>query len=179
MADNATLARPYAEALFRVAKVGDVNQWTECLEELAELSEHKDIAALVKDPNFTKYQIVHILLARLKSANAGSNELSNLVTMLVENRRISLLPEIKNQFIELKNSFVGSSIANITSAFEMSEAQVNELVPVLEKKFGCKIIPKVIVDTSLIGGIRVEVGDEVWDVSVRTKLERMRESIVS
>jgi hypothetical protein len=97
--------------------------------------------------------------------------------MLVENGRISLLPEIGAQFLALKNAAEGAADAEITSAFEL-DAQVSTLVATLEKKFSRKLNPVVTVDPALIGGVRVVVGDEVLDTSVRAKLQQMRVALV-
>jgi F-type H+-transporting ATPase subunit delta len=98
---------------------------------------------------------------------------------LIENGRVSLLPEIGAQFAVLKNAQEGAADAHITSAFEISAAQVADLVKTLEKKFGRKLNPTVTVDASLIGGVRVVVGDEVLDTSVRAKLQQMNVALAS
>ncbi len=79
----------------------------------------------------------------------------------------------------LKNAQEGAADAVITSAFELSHAQVAELLSTLEKKFGRKLNPTVTVDPSLIGGVRVVVGDEVLDTSVRAKLQQMHVALAS
>ena len=99
--------------------------------------------------------------------------------MLAENGRITLLPEISTQFAELRNASEGAADADIFSAFEISADQLSQLVATLEKKFGRKLNPTVTVDPSLIGGVRVVVGDEVLDTSVRAKLQRMHVALAS
>ena len=103
----------------------------------------------------------------------------NFLAMLVDNGRISLLPEIGAQFQALKNATEGAADAEITSAFELNAAQVAELVTTLEKKFSRKLNPVVTVDPALIGGVRVVVGDEVLDTSVRAKLSQMRMALAA
>ena len=90
-----------------------------------------------------------------------------------------LLPEIAEQFIALKNRHEGTAQAEITSAFELSEAQVKDLVVALESKFSLKLKPHVTVDPSLIGGVRVAVGDQVLDTSVQAQLTRMRDMLAA
>lgn len=177
MAELATVARPYAEALFRVAKSGDLRAWSDLVSELAQAGNHPDVLALAGNPSVSDSQIVDILLSIIKS-KAG-DEAKNFVTMLVENGRVSLLPEIGAQFHALKNAQEGAADAHIDSAFELSADQVQDLVAVLEKKFGRKLNPAVCVDASLIGGVRVVVGDEVLDTSVRAKLQQMHVALVS
>lgn len=91
--------------------------------------------------------------------------------MLVDNHRLTLMPEIAVQFDELKNSREGAADALIVSAFPLEGAQLTDLVANLERKFHCKLKPTVEVDKSLIGGVRVTVGDEVLDTSVRAPRE--------
>ena len=108
-----------------------------------------------------------------------TDQAKNFIQMLVENGRVSLLPEIGAQFHALKNAREGAADADITSAFPITEAQVAELVGSLEKKFGRKLNPSVTVDAALIGGVRVVVGDQVLDTSVRAKLQKMHLALVS
>jgi F-type H+-transporting ATPase subunit delta len=177
MAELATIARPYAEALFRVAKTGNLQAWSELVSELAHVATHPDVQALSRNPKVTDQQIVDTLLALLKSA--VNDEIKNLVSMLVENGRVTLLPEIGVQFQTLKNAREGTADLAISSAFELNDVQVKELVATLEKKFGRKLNPSVQVDNSLIGGVRVVVGDEVLDTSVRAKLQQMQVALTT
>ena len=177
MAEIATVARPYAEALFRVAKSGNLAAWSELVSEMANVAAHADVQALSQNPNVPEEQVVAIFLALLKSPL--TDEAKNFVGMLVENGRLSLLPEIGAQFHVLKNAQEGAADAEITSAFELSDAQVKELIATLEKKFGRKLNPSVAVDNSLIGGVRVVVGDEVLDTSVRAKLQQMHVALAA
>ena len=177
MAEIATLARPYAEALFRVAKNGNLTAWSGLMSEMAQIGSHPDVKALAGNPNLTDRQISDTLLALLKSS--VTDEVKNFVNMLVENGRVTLLPEIGAQFQTLKNANEGAADVQIFSAFEMSDSQIADLVAVLSKKFGRKLNPTVNVDPSLIGGVRVVVGDEVLDTSVRAKLQQMQVALVS
>ena len=106
-------------------------------------------------------------------------EANNFLNMLIENGRVSLLPEIGAQFQVLKNAEAGAADASIYSAFELTAEQVAQLAGTLEKKFGRKLNPTVTVDPSLIGGVRVVVGDEVLDTSVRAKLQQMHAALVA
>ena len=177
MAEIATVARPYAEALYRVAKSGNLAAWSELVSEMANVAAHADVQALSQNPNVPEEQIVAIFLALLKSPL--TDEAKNFIGMLVENGRLSLLPEIGAQFHVLKNAQEGAADAEITSAFALSDAQVKELIATLEKKFGRKLNPSVAVDNSLIGGVRVVVGDEVLDTSVRAKLQQMHVALAA
>lgn len=172
MAELATIARPYAEALFRVARDGNLASWSEMLSTMSSVAANPDIMDMARNPKVSDEQIISVFMSAVNSpANA---ELKNFVSMLVENGRLSLLPEIASQFHALRNAQEGAADADIVSAFEMTPAQVVELVATLEKRFGRNLTPSVTVDNSLIGGVRVVVGDEVLDTSVRAKLQRMQ-----
>lgn len=177
MAELATIARPYAEALFRVAQTGNLAAWSELVSEMASVAAHPDMKSVAGNPKLSDQQVIDTFLSLLKSN--VTPEAKNFVAMLVENGRLSLLPEISTQFQLLKNQAQGAADADITSAFELTPAQVQELVATLEKRFGRKLNPTVKVDNSLIGGVRVAVGDEVLDTSVRAKLQKMYVALAS
>ncbi|CAH0221965.1 ATP synthase subunit delta [Massilia sp. Bi118] len=177
MAEFATVARPYAEALFRVAQNGDMAAWSGIVSELAQIGANPDMQAFAGNPNVTPAQLAETIASLVKSPL--SPEAKNFIAMLSENGRINLLPEIAAQFTQLKNASAGAADATVYSAFEMSADQVNALAAALEKKFGRKLNPTVEVDPSLIGGVRVVVGDEVLDTSVRAKLQQMHNALVA
>ncbi|MFD2365114.1 F0F1 ATP synthase subunit delta [Pseudoduganella sp. GCM10020061] len=172
MAELATVARPYAEALFRVAQQGNLAAWSELVSELGQVGANADLQAFARNPKVSGSQTVDAIASLVKSP--VTPEARNFLDMLVGNDRVMLLPEIAAQFAELKNANEGAADATIVSAFEISPAQVAELAQTLEKKFGRKLNPTVTVDPSLIGGVRVEVGDEVLDTSVKAKLQQMQ-----
>jgi len=177
MAELATVARPYAEALYRVAQSGDVAAWSAVTTELGQIGANPDVQAFASNPNVTHAQLADTIASLVKSPlNA---EAKNFIAMLAENGRLALLPEIAAQFAALKNANEGAADADIVSAFEISGDQLAQLVATLEKKFGRKLNPTVTVDASLIGGVRVVVGDEVLDTSVRAKLQQMHVALVS
>jgi len=171
MAELATVARPYAEALFRVAGTGNLSAWANLVTEMAHVASHPDVKMLADNPKVSDQQMTDVFLSALKSP--ANTEARNFIAMLVQNGRLSLMPEIATQFHALKNAQEGAADAEIISAFEMPDAQVKELAAALEKKFGRKLNPSLKVDPSLIGGVRVVVGDEVLDTSVKAKLQQM------
>jgi F-type H+-transporting ATPase subunit delta len=177
MAELATIARPYAEALFRVAQSGNLAAWSDLVSEMAAVAALPEVKSFVSNPKLSDTQVAETFLSLLKSN--VSPEAKNFVQMLAENGRLTLLPEIGEQFHALKNAAEGAADAEITSAFELTDAQVKDLVATLEKKFGRKLNPSVKVDNALIGGVRVTVGDEVLDTSVRAKLQQMYVALAS
>jgi F-type H+-transporting ATPase subunit delta len=180
MAELATIARPYAEALFRVAETGDLAGWSTFVGELAQVARLPEVESVASSPKVSRQQIVDLLLAAVKSPLAQDNaQAKNFVGMLAENHRLSLLPEIAVQFDELKNAREGAADAHIVSAFPLEGEQLNDLVASLERKFKRKLKAVVEVDQSLIGGVRVTVGDEVLDTSVRARLASMQTALTA
>ena len=179
MAELSTVARPYAEALFGAAcddKAG-LAAWADLVGELAQVAENPDVREVMSDPRLENAQRVEVFTSLIKSSLPQA--VRNFIELLVENDRLLLLPIIATQFVALKIRREGPAQAEITSAFEMSEAQVSELVGALEVKFGLKLKPHVTVDHSLIGGVRVAVGDQVLDTSVKAQLARLRDTLAA
>ena len=172
MAEINTIARPYAEALFRVSTTADRKAWLSQLEQLAEVASNPMMHSMIGDPRLTPAQIYSVIDGVVKPALTGFAK--NFVETLIDNGRLEALPEIAAQFRELANNAAGTADAIIYSAFAIDDGQLKQLVGALEKRFARKIAPEVVVDQSLIGGVRVVVGDQVLDSSVRGRLEEMR-----
>jgi F-type H+-transporting ATPase subunit delta len=178
MAETATLARPYAEAVFRLADSGGtLGAWSGTLRTLAQVVAHPDMQECLAKFDLTETQLQQLFL----SVRPGefSAEAKNFVQLLIEYDRLTLLPEIFEQFETLKNEREGVVDAQITTAFELEGAQLASLVAELEKRFKRKINPQVSIDRDLIGGVRVVVGDEVIDGSVRGKLNAMAAGLLA
>ncbi len=127
-------------------------------------------AALV-NPKATSTDIERLLLAICgERIDAVAR---NLIQLLVYNGRLPVLVEIRDLFEQLKLEDEGKLEAKISSAFPMEDAQCNQVVNLLSSRFKRKINATVIVNPDLIGGIKVEVGDKVWDASVRGRLQTM------
>src|SRR5688572_12148036 len=167
MAEPSTVARPYAEAVFRMADAaGSLAQWSETLVGLAAVAGDARIGAAIKDPNLSDAKVAGLFISVLKLGG----DAENFVRVLAENGRLELLPQIREQFEALKNEREGVMEAEVQSAFDLSDAQVSDLVSRLEKKFGRKVKAKVTVDKALIGGVRLVLGDKVIDGSARAQL---------
>jgi len=172
MAESVTIARPYAEALFQVAKeTGALAQWSGRLATLAQVAAHPEARAAIGDPNVTIG--ARIELFRAACGSAVDAELSNFVQLLASNSRLGCLPEIAELFENLKHSEEGVKEAEIISAFPLDDAQVKALVPQLEAHFKTRLEARVSIDPELIGGVKVVVGDQMLDASVRGKLDKM------
>lgn len=180
MAEISTVARPYAEALFAAVQA-DAAAVQACAEELRVLSDLvglEDVRVTLSDPRFDNDQRMEILNTLLRNQQQSAH-MQNFVRVLVDNDRLLLLPLITEQFESLKDAADGVAQAQIVSAFPMDDNQVAELVQMLEPKFNIKLKPHVTVDPSLIGGVRVVVGDHVLDTSVQAQLNRMRDALVA
>jgi len=179
MAELSTVARPYSEALFAVAKADKVGlaAWGEQVQRLAYVAGQPDVRLAMADPRLSDEQRVSIFLSMVRPA--VDKHFENFVALLISNDRLLLLPQIAEQFEALKDTAEGVAQANITSAFPMSEDQVSQLIALLEPKFGLKLKPHVTVDAALIGGVRVHVGDQVLDTSVQAQLVRMRDTLAA
>src|SRR4051812_8313921 len=169
MAEPSTVARPYAEAVFKLAdEAGALAKWSEMLANLAQVSQDPRVRTTVADPNLSDAKVAGFFISILASKLNGEAE--NLVRVLAHNGRLELLPEIRQQFEALKNEREGVIEAEVQSAFELSEDQLKDLVQRLEKKTGRKVRPHVSIDRELIGGVKVVMGDKVIDGSARAQL---------
>jgi F-type H+-transporting ATPase subunit delta len=179
MAELSTVARPYAEALFAAAldAKADLQAWADLLGQMAQVVANPDVREAMTDPRLDEGQRLQVFAGLL--ATQLPPQMHNFVELLVRNGRLLLLPDIASLFTGLLNRHEGTAQAEITSAFEMTDAQVADLVAALEVKFGLKLRPRVTVDPSLIGGVRVAVGDQVLDTSVQAQLTRMRDTLAA
>ncbi|MDR1848508.1 MAG: F0F1 ATP synthase subunit delta [Zoogloeaceae bacterium] len=178
MAESVTVARPYAEAAFRAAKEkGALNAWNENLQRLALAAQDRKVVAVIGSPVITVEQLVDFFLGLLEQDKQGKQGndpvFCNFVKTLAENERLTLLPEIASLFAAEKAAEEGIREAVVASAFPLSEPDLKTLLPQLEAHFKTKLAPVVKVDADLIGGVRVTVGDQVLDASVRGKLDAM------
>jgi F-type H+-transporting ATPase subunit delta len=173
MAELSTIARPYAEALFQAASAAKAAEaWLGPLEAVAQAAASPQVAAVASDPRLSEAQVFDLLAAFWREALPA--ELANFLKLVIENDRLAALPEVASQFRALKNDAEGTADCLIESAFAMTDAQVAELVALLARKFPRRLKPQTRVEPRLIGGVRVTVGDQVLDNSVRARLDAMR-----
>jgi F-type H+-transporting ATPase subunit delta len=172
MAELATVARPYAEAAFELARDEQaLPAWSEMLRLAATIVADARIAAALDNPRLDTGAKESLLLSI--GGDRFNGEARNFIRVLVEAERVMLLPQIAAMFETLKNEAEATAKATIESAFELSPSQVTELQQALERRFGKKIETTVTVNPDLIGGARVTVGDAVLDGSVQAKLAAM------
>jgi len=177
MAELATLARPYAEALFQVAAKGDLQQARAELDALAGVAADPQLRVFADSPTARAEQVVDVITSVVKVPLSAASK--NLLRTVIDNGRLAVLPEIAAQFHTLVNSRAGVADATVYSAFPIDAGALADLVATLEKRFGRKLNASVQLDPELIGGVRVVVGDEVLDTSVRARLAQMRAALTA
>jgi F-type H+-transporting ATPase subunit delta len=175
MAELATIARPYAEALFKTAGADLVGTAT-WLDELAAIASNVQLQQYAANPGISSTQTFEVISAVAKNMPEAAK---NFLRTVIDNGRISALPEIASQFRVLKNAQGGSSDATVYSAFALDGAALADLTATLERRFARKLNLKVELEPELIGGVRVVVGDEVLDTSVKARLEQMKAALIS
>ena len=172
MAELTTIARPYSEAVFALAdKAGVLANWSDALARLAAVAQAPEMTRLLGNPGVSDAQIVDLFAA---TAGEMPAEAKNFLRALAENKRLSVLPEVAVLYEAHKAEREGAVDAHIVSAFMLEGAELAALVGDLERRFKRKVRPQVSIDPELIGGVRIQVGDQVIDGSVRGKLEAMR-----
>jgi F-type H+-transporting ATPase subunit delta len=173
MAELVTIARPYAEAVFRIALENKaLPSWSERLSLLSAIAGDGQMRSCIGNPELSAAQKSELFKSLAGDALAGSE--ANLIDVLAANERLSALPEIANLFEKLKAGQEGVKEATIYSAFPINDRQLKALVEDLATRFNTRLTAEVVVDQSLIGGVKIVVGDQVLDTSVRGKLESLR-----
>jgi F-type H+-transporting ATPase subunit delta len=177
MAEMRTIARPYAEAAFGIAaQEKALAHWSESLANLSRLACAPEMTEIIGNPAVSPAKLVELMASAVPSITKSERE---LLAVIVENERLFALPEVSALFEELRNQAENTLFAQVTSAFPMSEAQVADLITLLEQKHGKKVKASVAVDPELIGGVSIAIGDEVFDASVRGKLARMATALMN
>ena len=182
MAELSTIARPYAEALFAAAASdksadGVLEQWLPVVNELAAVAGHPEVARVVSDPKLGAGQVYDLVRGMIKRQLPLAAE--NFLKLIVDNGRMNVMPEVARQFRALKNRAEGRADCLIESALPLADEQIKELLWSLSRKFGLKLIPEIRVDTGLIGGVRVSVGDHVLDYTVKSRLAQMQAALTA
>ena len=172
MAELSTIARPYAEAAFDLARQESaLGAWSQMLRFGATIVADERVAAALDNPRLDAGAKKSLLLSI--AGDRFDAQARNFIRVLVDADRIAMLPQIAAQFDALKDAAEATAKATIESAFDLTEAQVAGLKAALEKRFGKKIETSVSVNPALIGGARVTVGDAVIDGSVQARLDAM------
>lgn len=180
MAENQTIARPYAEALFELAREsGRLGQWANALETAVDIASDERVIAFMNDPRVTDDERLSLLTALIGEADGGSilagddEEGTNFLKLLIEYERIEVLPDIAEHFDALKDAHENTVEVTVTTAVPISDAHREEVRRALAERLTREIDLSTAVDPELIGGAVIRAGDFVIDGSVRAKLERL------
>tara|TARA_B100001778_G_C18490281_1_gene584726 strand:+ start:392 stop:928 length:537 start_codon:yes stop_codon:yes gene_type:complete len=172
MAEISTIARPYAVAIFNLAKEEkSLSDWSDMLAIMSSIVENKDIKLFIQDSKVLDVDREKVLLDIC--GNQINNSGKNLIKLLVEYKRLLILSEITLVFESLKADDEGAMEAQIIMAEKPDEKMVENLINSLEKRFDKKIEGKVVIDKSIVGGTKIIVGDSVIDASVREQLDNL------
>ncbi|MDK7242514.1 F0F1 ATP synthase subunit delta [Neisseria subflava] len=171
MAEFATIARPYAKALFSLAQEkNQIESWLGELKELAAVVQDEKVIAFIEQPETGASEKAETLKGLVGIKNV---ELANFITVLAEQKRLLVLSEIYAQYQDLTLIHNNTKSAVIYSAYELSSQQLADVTDILTKRFNSKLDVVAKVAPELIGGIKVEVGDQVLDLSVQGKLNAL------
>lgn len=177
MADNASIARPYAKAVFDLAQESDAfNTWTVALEQLAVISNDADFSTLVSDPRVDGAKVAELLtdLAKDSLPEGGAN----LIKLLVQNDRLESLVDINQQYGDLVAKAKALVNAEVITAKPLTEDQKSSLAAALEKRLGLKVELEETVDADLVGGAIIKAGDMVIDGSAKGRIEKLTTALM-
>jgi F-type H+-transporting ATPase subunit delta len=184
MADNNTVARPYAQAIFELTNDSDeLGSWSESLAIAGQLLGDRALVEYLGNPAFDDEQRLEFLSGLFSKAGArrlaGDDDRgTNFLKLLLENRRVAVLPEISEHFEALKAKVENSVDAVVTSATELSKKQIDEIAAALKERLGCDVKVATEIDENLIGGVVIRAGDVVIDGSLRARLEGLASALI-
>jgi len=172
MIEPTTLARPYARAAFEHARAaGDLAAWQAALSELAAITAEPKVAAAMRDPNQTAAQRAATLSGL--TGDAAPSAVANLLSIMADNGRLSLLPEVAMLFDQLKQAVESTVAVHVTSAYPLSDAETQQLADTMQEKLARSITLTSETDPSLLGGALIRADDLVIDGSVRGRLNKL------
>ncbi len=170
--EESTIARPYAEAIFRAAQESDsFAAWSDALEFVAAVLAEPSIEAMIVDPRVGADQLEKLLLEIC--ADQVPVEAANLVRLLIANGRLANLPTIRGQYEALKQAAEGTIQVTVTSAYVVHAAEKTAIAAALKARLGKEVEIATEKDPSLIGGVRIRAGDLVIDGSIQGRLRQL------
>jgi len=173
MAEFATLARPYAEAVFEIAKEDNsFDIWSENLDFLTMIIKDPMMAKITINPRVSKVDLSIILLdicVEKISTNVGKN----LIKMLVDNNRLSIVPQLAEQYERLKAGHLGYVKVDVISTYVVKVQQREKIEAVLKERLGKAVNINTTIDRDLIGGWLIRIGDQVIDLSIKGRLQQL------
>jgi len=187
MADNHTIARPYAKAVFEIASDSrDLAKWSEALGVARELLSDGQVVKFLANPMLTDDKGLSFLAELFKSAGGktsilagGNKQGANFLKLLLEYGRVAVLPEIADHFDALKANVENTVDVTVTSAAPLSAAQKKTVAKALKERLGREVNLATEIDENLIGGAVISAGDVVIDGSLRSRLESLSNALIS
>lgn len=177
MADNASIARPYAKAVFDLAQESSSHEsWSSALEQLSAVSNDADFGALVADPRVNGDKVAELLIDLTKDSLPEGG--SNLVNLLVQNDRLDALVDIKQQYVELVAKANALVNAQVITAKALTSDQKSSLAAALEQRLGMKVELEETVDADIVGGAIIKAGDLVIDGSAKGRIEKLTNTLM-
>ena len=172
MIEPTTLARPYARAAFEHARAaGDLAAWQAALSELSAITAEPKVAAAMRDPNQTAARRAATLSGL--AGDTAPSAVANLLSIMADNGRLSLLPEVAMLFDQLKQAVESTVAVHVTSAYPLSDAETQQLADTMQEKLARSITLTSETDPSLLGGALIRADDLVIDGSVRGRLNKL------
>ena len=165
-----TQARPYAQAIFEHSE-----EWTEDLGQVVSVINQPNVAKLIDSPKLAYKEKAEIFIGLFQGEI--QKKTTNFLKVLGEAKRLSLLPDILNEYQKLLAKKNKLNNVLITTAFELSETQEEQIDGLLKKRYGKNLSTKVVVNKDLIGGLTIKSGDEVIDLSTKGKLLKLKKQI--
>ncbi len=183
MAENIGIARPYANAVFQLARESQqLAGWSDALHAAAVAVADPDMQRLIDSPKTDSADIAGVVASVSAQAAGGgvdAGRLENTLKLLAENGRLAVLPEIALLFDKLKADVENSVDVVLTAATEVDTAQQAKITEALKRRLGRDINLKFKLDENLIGGARLQADDLVIDGSIRTGLDKMASSLTN
>jgi F-type H+-transporting ATPase subunit delta len=176
--EASTIARPYAEAVFKFARERhDLEKWSDFLLMIDTVITDEAVLSCIANPSIDSDTLQRLLFEAMgPQLDAGGR---HFVQILIENRRLTLIPHIRAAYEQLRADHAQVREARIVSALPLSSAALQPLIAVLEAKYRCTVHATLEIDSDLIGGARIEVGDEVIDGTVKARLTQMAVALAS
>ena len=176
MAELSSIARPYAQAVFELAKdSGQYGTWSEVLKFLAMVAADKDMAALFSNPRVSRQQAADIVIELF--GEVVGDETKHLVRLLAQNRRLLALPAIAEQYEILRAEAERTIKAELETALPISDGEQHRIATALKSRLGREVELVVTTNRELVGGAVIRAGDLVIDGSIRARLERLAAAV--
>lgn len=177
MAENSTIARPYAQAAFDIAnEKGDLKSWSDMLQLIAAVASDEVLSDMISNPSIEREKIVEIIV---DVCGDNLNDLAkNFVKVLADNGRLNIATEIALGFEEHRAEAEKTVEAEVTSAFPLSDAQIKSMTAALKKRLGREVTLNASVDESIVGGAIIRAGDLMIDGSVSGQLDKLATTLM-